>query len=830
MRKSMFYLVALSLLFPLLFFGCGSGSDGSAGASGAAGAPGAPGAPGDPGPGVLAGETCTLCHGKGQTYDVAAMHRIDPTTGNKLSAGTASVTIDNVVFGTPAGDNVPVTVNFTFSAINSAGTNITSSIDLRELATGSTTNLAYPRFSLAKLVAGTAYPASGTQEPNNWNVYVVTPGATGSGPYSSRIAAGMTGTPATGVYSFTFPDNSVRVSDGYVDNVVHRVGVQVSGLTVGLFTSDPILQTSSERPVANATLDRVSVAGGAGTTPTGAYPTRDIVTTAACNACHDPLAIHGGGRRETKLCATCHNAKLEIAGNPAGGGWDNSNLLNLVHKVHRSQNIGELGDFTEVTFPQDIRNCKTCHKGTDGDNWKNRPSKVACGSCHTTVNFTTGTGHLGGAQANNQFCALCHPASAITIYHATENSTPNNPADPPGLTTFEYGIDTVTVDSTNRAVVKFWIKSAVAGADGSLGAFSFLNLGASGTNATLPTGFTGGPSFLVAYANNVTTPADYSNFGKSAAQPVSVSLIGLSLTGTPTQYTVTLPSSSAFPAGAKMRAVALQGYFTQTNVDISIPVDGILDNVGRHTPAVVKNVTGDAVRRVVVKSGYDNVAGVLTPVGCLECHEVFEGHGGNRVNNVQVCVLCHNPNLTSSGRTIDPAGTSPINPAIVALYGSNPLAYPEVPNNFKDLIHGIHSREVRDPAYPFVDIRNRTASGVAGVLVDGAEITYPGNPRHCTKCHIGETYKADLATGALFSTAKITTGVSTETRTQINTARGTVANSTDLVNSPIVGACGMCHNSDSDRSHFGLNGGDIQSIRATAELTPPTLSVTPSAP
>jgi hypothetical protein len=248
MRKSMFFFVALSLLFPLLFFGC-SGSDGSAGAPGTAGAPGAPGSPGAPGPGVLANETCTLCHGKGQTYDVAAMHRLDPATGNKLSAGTASVTINSVVFGTPAGDNVPVTVNFTFSALDSAGTNITGSIDLRTLATGSTTDLAYPRFSLAKLEAGTAYPASGTQEPNLWNVYVVTPGATGSGPYSSRKAAGMTGTPATGVYSFTFPDNSVLVSDGYVDNTVHRVGVQVSGLPVALFTSDPILQTSAERPV-----------------------------------------------------------------------------------------------------------------------------------------------------------------------------------------------------------------------------------------------------------------------------------------------------------------------------------------------------------------------------------------------------------------------------------------------------------------------------------------------------------------------------------------------------------------------------------------------------
>jgi OmcA/MtrC family decaheme c-type cytochrome len=234
----------------------------------------------------------------------------------------------------------------------------------------------------------------------------------------------------------------------------------------------------------------------------------------------------------------------------------------------------------------------------------------------------------------------------------------------------------------------------------------------------------------------------------------------------------------------------------------------------------VKNVTNDAVRRVVVKSGYDNVAGVLTPVGCLECHEIFEGHGGNRVNNVQVCVICHNPNLTSSARTVDTA-TQTLPAELIAALGSNPLNYPEIPNNFKDMIHGIHSASVR--VSPLRDIRNRGTSGV--FYYDWSEVTYPGNPIHCTKCHVGETYKADLATGVMFSTAKVTTGVSSETRTQINTARNTVPNSTDLVNSPIVGACGMCHNSDSDRSHFVLNGGDVQSVRGTAVLTPPTLSV-----
>jgi hypothetical protein len=94
---------------------------------------------------------------------------------------------------------------------------------------------------------------------------------------------------------------------------------------------------------------------------------------------------------------------------------------------------------------------------------------------------------------------------------------------------------------------------------------------------------------------------------------------------------------------------------------------------------------------------------------------------------------------------------------------------------------------------------------------------------NCNKCHIGNSFAADLPAGVDFSTAKITTGNSSETAAQINAARGTVANSTDLVNSPIVSACGMCHNSDAARGHFVVNGGDIQASREYAEKIPPAL-------
>ena len=85
-----------------------------------------------------------------------------------------------------------------------------------------------------------------------------------------------------------------------------------------------------------------------------------------------------------------------------------------------------------------------------------------------------------------------------------------------------------------------------------------------------------------------------------------------------------------------MRSVSLQGYFTQVS-----PAEA------RHAISVVKTVTGDSVRRKVVDA-----------TKCANCHEWFEGHGGNRVigretgNAELVCVLCHVPGLATSGRRI----------------------------------------------------------------------------------------------------------------------------------------------------------------------------------
>ena len=80
-------------------------------------------------------------------------------------------------------------------------------------------------------------------------------------------------------------------------------------------------------------------------------------------------------------------------------------FMTMVHKIHAGRFLAAAPggehytiwgfnntafDFSEVGFPQDLRNCTRCHSGENpatpqGDNWKFRPSKEACLTCHANI-------------------------------------------------------------------------------------------------------------------------------------------------------------------------------------------------------------------------------------------------------------------------------------------------------------------------------------------------------------------------------------------------------------------------------------------------------------
>ena len=97
----------------------------------------------------------------------------------------------------------------------------------------------------------------------------------------------------------------------------------------------------------------------------------DEIPQAACNTCHNPLSAHGGSRQDVKLCVLCHS--------PQTMDPDTGNTVDfkvMVHKIHMGENLpsvqagtpyeiigfgGSVIDFSEIAFPQDVRNCATCH-------------------------------------------------------------------------------------------------------------------------------------------------------------------------------------------------------------------------------------------------------------------------------------------------------------------------------------------------------------------------------------------------------------------------------------------------------------------------------------
>jgi OmcA/MtrC family decaheme c-type cytochrome len=642
-------------------------------------------------------------------------------------------------------------------------------------------------------------------------------------------------------------------------NAQTRLIVQISGAhiaTGGLNLESP----------ANVVYDFIPATGA--TIPPSDLK-KDLVDIKACNGCHQALAFHGGGRIDVQYCTTCHTAQRAFgqarvtSTNLAFPALTETKTVSattgitsysyspntyvadgevighfnvFIHKIHNGNRLVKQNyNYANVAFNKKTfsmlddgqRMCTACHDpalATKASQAFSDPSRRACGACHDGIDWATGTGttingattgHIGRSQADDSLCTACHKEADTRVDHRTVNLTKNNPSITDGLVSFTYLIDSATIDASNNLKIVFAIQQQTAPSTAK-------------TFATLPlsSNFTGGPSFLLAYAlpsaadgsAGFATPADYNNVGQSQAQPKSVTLASLvptlvASTAKPGYYEATIPSASAFPAGAKMRSVGLQGYWTQ-----------VAPAAARHTISVVKSVTGDAVRRKVVDA-----------TKCANCHEWFEGHGGNRVigretgNNAElICVQCHVPGLATSGRRIpDNTVASPpyssvgmlnyawtdadkfilrewglMDSSNVFIATTNiALGLPVVTNNFKEMIHGIHAG--RDRVVPFQNARDRNT---VKVLLDFRRMDFPGVLSNCEGCHITGTYST-VPLNALVSVFESRNDTyATAPTPALAHASLAQANPLDTVQTPFAGACYACHDHPAARAHMLQNG------------------------
>lgn len=473
--KSILIRLGLSALFLSALAGCG-GSDGAAGPAGAAGAAGTAGTPGAAGAtgatgaaGPALGITVTDMHGAAKSLEATrgANNTANPFTTITAASVNASgkLQVDFKVT-TDAAGATPYTVTVPASAL---------------------------RFSIAALRPGDSAGDSSywVNYVNSWKTKAAGVGTTAAGykanqPGQETATAGTLTSTGSGTYRYvsavtltsgidlSAPASAVLPNGGlypYNAALTHRVGIQLS---------DPDGTGTATMGANNAIKDFVPNGG--------VLTTREVVDTSNCNnACHKTLALHGGGRLDTKLCVTCHN--------PTNVDPESGNTLDfkvMVHKIHSAKylpsvNIDFAGDyngqykanpaaaikgtpyviwghlntkfdFSEALIPANPANCTVCHKNAvDADNWKNKPTKEACGSCHDGINFanaangTAGSGtrmwfpdskismagagfpgtpvartdvtgfaaaislgHKGGQQSSNAACASCHVGTATS--------------------------------------------------------------------------------------------------------------------------------------------------------------------------------------------------------------------------------------------------------------------------------------------------------------------------------------------------------------------------------------------------------------------------------
>jgi OmcA/MtrC family decaheme c-type cytochrome len=385
--------------------------------------------------------------------------------------------------------------------------------------------------------------------------------------------------------------------------------------------------------------------------PAGGDPpvTRLISTTETCNGCHRELEAHGGSRKRVELCVLCHT--------PQNVDPETGNAVDLkvmVHKIHSGEllpsvvagkpyyiigNRQTAFNFSTIAWPQDTRNCTTCHTGPNADNYKTAPNNAACTSCHDNVDVTIALNHPGRPKTD-ALCAECHVPD---LKEFDQESIP--------------GAHVIPAESSQVKGVNLEIVSVSGAVPGGSPTVTF--------KVTNKAGVPIAPADMDYLAVTLAGPtSDYTNrvtetiFRKPADNPPKVEDAGGGVFSYQFQFVLPQDATGTY-------AVGMEGYVMETIEGVEDPV-----RVPGFNPVTYMNLGGgDPVpRRQVVDREL-----------CNACHKNLALHGTIR-QNTEYCVLCHNPNGTDEARRPQEA-------------------MPPTSINFRVIVHRIHRGE--DATQPF---------------------------------------------------------------------------------------------------------------------------------
>lgn len=468
--------------------------------------------------------------------------------------------------------------------------------------------------------------------------------------------------------------------------------------------------------------------------PNGQVPVAlDTVTNTACNRCHDLLSAHGGQRYLQELCITCHT-KQTI--DPESGNTVDYKVM--VHKIHRGEflktveaggvyriigNRQSVHDYSEVAFPQDVRNCTTCHTGPAANSWKTKPSAAACGSCHDDIDFRTGANHPAGP-ATAGSCASCHPADGPEFGPsvAGAHTIPENSSQLAGVTFNLLGVS--STEPGQRPVIAFNVKDK--------------NGNIIDPNKLSRLAFTlAGPTY------------EYQQYWNESA-------LGAVRQVSADRFEFTFPR--ALPENADfVWTVQIEGYL---NTQLKTASGGTLMGPNNQ-PLVVRDAGFDKSLDFAVRAttAWPRKT-VVTQEQCNACHQRIYFHGGNR-QNVDNCVLCHNP--TQTDERVRPV-----------------TAFPPTSIDLKVILHKIHSgEELTQDSYIIY--------GRGNVPHEFGDVRYPSERNNCGNCHVPQAnYPEFLHTGA---------------QPVVTTQQGRVVSTTP----PITAACSGCHDRPEAIAHMRAN-------------------------
>ena len=486
--------------------------------------------------------------------------------------------------------------------------------------------------------------------------------------------------------------------------------------TIGVYSSRVLTEFDLGTNFASATFNFV---------PNGGKVTavRDVIKSATCNSCHGEINAHGGARRGIEMCVLCHTPQTT---DPDTG--NTVDLKVMAHKIHAGRTLpsvvaggkyqiigfgNSVNDYSKVGFPSDIRNCNVCHvqsgptAATQATNLY-QPSRVACGSCHDDLDFAAGKGHF--AATDNQ-CSECHrpDGNDFDLSIRGSHQIPEYSSQLPG--TKLTIVDIKDGLAGKKPIVTFAVKDAngnpIKPAD-----MTSLNL------------ILGGDT------------KDYTTFFSESVRASEIAANGQAI------YTFT----NEVPATAKGSfTIAMTGY---RNINLTMR-----DN----STVTVRDAGINVLKTFSIDNSPVLERRKVTSIDkCNVCHFQLAPHGRNR-NQIDTCVLCHNPAMTDAGNR--PTTRAPNEGIALGM-----------------MIHRIHAGKQQT--------RDYTIFGFGGSANNFNNVGFPTELKDCAACHINGSENLPLP----------------ETNLNVTDPRGWVPGV-----GPAAAVCSGCHVSKAAASHFLLN-------------------------